>query len=102
MNEVTPAEMHEIATKTVERGRYQGFKTEAEWKIETLRGHAPRILRSAERLRKAGSFPYAVMLPEEFNPGTYDGPDATDISAQFCGLPIVWGDRFSLLVEVGR
>lgn len=78
-----------------------GLKTEDQWKVATLRGHAESVLRTVADIQKSHRYPYAVMLPENLRPADYDGPDATDMGTQFCGLPVVWGDRFAVLVEVG-
>lgn len=49
--------------------------------------------------RETGRQPVAVMLPERYDPGVYDGEDATDMPAQMMGLPVVWGPVLGLVFE---
>lgn len=82
--------------------------SETRWLSETDRKRAAimglmgAVLVKLTYLRESGFEPYAVMMPSELNPGVYDGPDATPLPAMFIGLPVVWGDRVALLVEVSR
>lgn len=75
------------------------LKSAADLKWDQIMALMPMVLRLQADMRKAGMNPCAVMLPAELDPGAYDGPDATDVPAQFMGLPVVWGATVGLVVE---
>lgn len=76
--------------------------TEAEHKRRIIMGEMPYLMDLWGTLGNAGLQPSAVVLPADWNPGPYDGPDAPDREAQMMGLPIVWADHVGLLVEPDR
>lgn len=70
-------------------------------KLEAIREKTRMLISLKHDLRKtSGRSPVAVMLPEELNPGKYDGPDATDYPGSLMGLPIVWGKTTGLVYGI--
>ena len=84
---LTPAQMATLAEAQFDAARQQIIKTAM-----------PRLMARRADLLDRGFEVVGVMLPTSMDPGTYDGPGATDIHATIMGVPVVWGEAFSVLV----
>lgn len=77
------------------------MRVETKWDAAARRIAAecmPQLLALEAELRANGHRIVGAVLPAHLDPGKYDGEGATDMPAQFMGLPVTWGAEVGLIV----